>query len=278
MIYATRFAPSPTGPLHIGHAFSAHLAARRAAEHGGGFHLRMEDTDLERCKPEWESLIAEDLHWLGLSWPEPVLRQSDHLNRYAWHIDRLTDMGLVYPCSCTRADIAAAATAPQEGATYGPVYPGTCRGRPMATRQDGDALRLDMREAAERLGSVSFRETGDAHAGEHQIAPESLIAEAGDIVLARKGSGLVAYFMASAIDDDFQNITEVVRGVDLFQFTPVQVLLLSLLDLTVPDYHHHRLIRDDAGKRLAKRDDARAIRTYREDGLSPAEVLAMVGL
>lgn len=278
MSYATRFAPSPTGPLHLGHAFSAMLAHDRAVERQGVFHLRIEDTDLERARDEWIELIEEDLAWLGLSWPRPALRQSEHFARYEESLQRLIRMGLVYPCSCTRADIAAAATAPQEGATYGPVYPGTCRGRPMESRKPGDALRLDIAQATRRTGPLRFRETGEARAGLHEIAPAMLIAAAGDIVLERKGTGHVSYFMASALDDDFQAITEVVRGIDLFDFTAVQVLLLTLLGLDVPAYHHHRLIRDEAGKRLAKRDDARAISKYRADGVSPAQIRAMVGL
>ena len=148
----------------------------------------------------------------------------------------------------------------------------------MDSKLPGDALRLNMALAVERVGSISFLETGSEHAGEHVSSPGALIDGAGDIVLSRKGSGLISYFFASAIDDDFQNITEVVRGIDLFQFTPVQVLLLKLLDLEVPSYHHHRLIRDEAGKRLAKRDNARSIRKYREDGWEPNEVRKLVGL
>jgi len=148
----------------------------------------------------------------------------------------------------------------------------------MESRAPGDALRLDMAAAAARTGAVRFTETCAARAGDHAVAPETLVATAGDIVLARKGSGAVSYFMASAVDDDFQSITEVVRGTDLFDFTPVQVLLLTLLGLSVPAYHHHRLIRDAGGRRLAKRDDARAISKYRDDGLIPSEVRAMVGL
>lgn len=276
MSYATRFAPSPTGPLHIGHAYSAWVCSRRTAEHGGRFLLRIEDTDVERSKPEWEALIEEDLAWLGFKWETPVLRQSEHFARYDAAIERLVARDLVYPCSCSRADIAAAASAPQEGAPHGPVYPGTCRGRTMATRQPGDALRLDMARAVEGAGPVQFVETGPEHDGTHAADAQTLIGTAGDIVLARKGSGLISYFVASAIDDDFQGITEVVRGTDLFQFTPVQVLLMQLLGLDVPHYHHHRLIRDDTGKRLAKRDDARALSTYRAEGMTADEVLALV--
>ncbi|MEL6168471.1 MAG: tRNA glutamyl-Q(34) synthetase GluQRS [Pseudomonadota bacterium] len=274
----TRFAPSPTGPLHIGHAYSAMLAHDRAMAAGGIFRLRFEDTDLERARPEWEAAIVDDLAWLGLTWPEPPLRQSEHLDRYDTALGQLADMGLLYPCSCTRADIRAAASAPQEGSVHGPLYPGTCRGRSMESRKPGDALRLDMARAADTTGPITFHETGPAHAGTHRIASNDLVRTAGDIVLARKDTGMVAYFMASALDDIYETITEVVRGEDLFAFTGVQVLLLALLGASAPTYHHHRLIRDEAGKRLAKRDDARAIAAYRADGATPADIRARVGL
>ncbi|MEL7027020.1 MAG: tRNA glutamyl-Q(34) synthetase GluQRS [Pseudomonadota bacterium] len=278
MTYATRFAPSPTGPLHIGHAYSALIAAERAAAAGGIFHLRFEDTDMSRVRPEWVTLIEKDLSWLGLNWPKPPLKQSDHFGRYDEALMRLIDMDLVYPCSCSRADIVAAGAAPQEGATYGPIYPGTCRGRSMDTRRPGDALRLDMERASDRLGTLEFVETGPIRPGTKTVTKADLLKTAGDIVLARKDAGVVSYFMASAIDDDFQSITEVVRGEDLFAFTAVQVLLLSLLGLRVPTYHHHKLIRDDQGKRLAKRDDARAISSYRSNGATPADIRKLVGL
>lgn len=275
----TRFAPSPTGPLHLGHAYSALLAHDLAMAAGGEFLLRIEDTDLERCRPEWEELIAEDLHWLGLNWPEPVLRQSEHIERYNRDLARLEDMDLLYPCSCTRADIRAAQAAPQEGVAYD-VYPGTCRGRSMASRQPGDALRLDMARAISAVDprSVTFSETGSAHLGQHQLNPARITAHVGDVVLSRKGVDIVAYFLASTLDDAYENITHVIRGEDLFGFTMLQVLLLTLLDLPVPTYHHHKLIRDEGGKRLAKRDDARAISKFRAEGASPADIRHMVGL
>ena len=274
----TRFAPSPTGPLHIGHAYSAILAHDMAKAAGGQFLLRMEDTDLERSRPEWDQLIQDDLAWLGLAWPSPILRQSEHLDRYDAALKQLEAMDLLYPCRCTRADIKAAASAPQEGSVHGPVYPGTCRGRLMADKGPGDAIRLDMAKAVDHVDALTFFESGEAHRGTHTIDPNDLVTKVGDIVLGRKESGIVAYFMASALDDDHQNITDVVRGEDLFDFTGVQVLLLTLLGLQVPQYHHHRLIRDDDGKRLAKRDDARAIRQYREDGATPLDIRRMVGI
>lgn len=279
MTFRTRFAPSPTGPLHLGHAYSAITAHDMARHAGGAFLLRMEDTDLQRAKPEWDALILEDLTWLGLTWDGPVLRQSEQLDSYTPALDRFADMDLLYPCSCSRSQIQAALAAPQEGVAHD-VYPGTCKHRTMDSRQPGDALRLHLDRALHRLGGAlpCFVETGPARRGTHRIEPDRARAEIGDIVLSRKGDGIVAYFLASALDDIAQSITDVVRGEDLFDFTPIQVLLLSLLDLPIPRYHHHGLIRDETGKRLAKRDDARAIATYRAAGKTPQDIRAMVGL
>ncbi|MBY5974492.1 tRNA glutamyl-Q(34) synthetase GluQRS [Ferrimonas balearica] len=285
----TRFAPSPTGPLHLGHAFSALTAARRAQAEGGTFLLRIEDIDQSRARAEWESLIYEDLHWLGLSWPEPVMRQSERMSAYRAALQRLWDMGLLYPCSCTRRDIAAAASAPQEGGdpVVGPdgiVYPGTCRPATPPTGPLPEAvLRLNMAAAMERAcrhEALHFTETGRGPNGEHgrqEIALRRMIDKIGDVVLARREMG-TSYHLAVVVDDAAQGVTEVVRGADLCEATPIHALLHRLLGLPTPVYHHHRLIRDADGKRLAKRDDARAIRLYREDGRTPAEVMKMVGL
>jgi glutamyl-Q tRNA(Asp) synthetase len=276
MAFVTRFAPSPTGPLHLGHAYSAILAHDMARAAGGRFLVRMEDTDPERSRPAHEAGILDDLGWLGLTWDE-MLRQSDHLPRYAAGLERLVAQGLVYPCSCTRGDIRAALAAPQEGVAHS-VYPGTCRGRMIESRRPGDALRLDLGAALKGLPALAFEETGPTHLGRHVIHDATAKTEIGDVVLSRKGDEGVAYFLASAIDDAYQGITHVVRGEDLFAFTPLQVILLALLSLPVPVYHHHRLIRDDQGKRLAKRDDARAISKYRAEGATPADIRRMVGL
>ena len=280
MNYTTRFAPSPTGLLHLGHAYSALVAHGRAREAGGRFLLRIEDIDRPRCKPEFEAAIFEDLAWLGLDWEEPVRRESEHLADYAAALDRLVAMDVCYPCRCTRRDIRAALSAPH-GAPMGPdglVYPGTCRSRPMAEAGPEDAIRLDMARALDRLGAVpGFTETGPGAPGRHAPTRADLIGEIGDVVLARKDIG-TSYHVAVVVDDAAQGITEVVRGADLFSATPVHRVLQALLALPEPAYHHHRLIRDAAGRRLAKRDDARAIRHYRETGLSPAEVRAMVEL
>ncbi len=281
MTFVTRFAPSPTGPLHLGHAFSALTAFRRAQDKAGTFLLRIEDIDQSRARPEWEALIFEDLHWLGLDWPDPVMRQSDRLPAYRAALDRLAARGLLYPCACSRADIRAALAAPQEGAAlHGPdglIYPGTCRGRSMDEAGPGDSLRLDMARAVASLGALpGFNETGPLHPGCLALDGSELVAGVGDVVLARRDMG-TSYHLSVVVDDAEQKITEVVRGADIFDATRIHVLLQALLGLPHPAFHHHDLIRDETGKRLAKRDDARAIRHYRDEGLSPAQVRAMVG-
>lgn len=281
MTFTTRFAPSPTGPLHLGHAFSALTAHALAQKAGGRFLLRIEDIDQGRARPHWEAQIHDDLHWLGLDWPLPVMRQSERLPAYRDALDRLAARGLLYPCACSRADIRAALSAPQEGAVaHGPdglIYPGTCRGRPMAAAGPGDSLRLDMARAVASLGTLpGFDETGPMHPGRHAVDAGDLVAGVGDVVLARRDMGS-SYHLSVVVDDAAQGITTVVRGADIFEATRIHVLLQALLDLPRPAYHHHDLIRDEAGKRLAKRDDARAIRHYREAGLSPAQVRALVG-
>jgi glutamyl-Q tRNA(Asp) synthetase len=275
----TRFAPSPTGPLHLGHAFSAMLAHDLARDARGRFLLRIEDTDIDRARVQWEEQIYDDLAWLGLDWDGPVRRQSEHLAQYDAAVRQLAARGLVYPCSCSRADIRAALSAPQEGDATPVVYPGTCRGRAMDSHRPGDALRLDMARAVATLaGPLAFHEEGTARAGMRSVTPRHLLARHGDVVLARKEIGTVSYVLASVLDDADQGITLIVRGEDLFEITDVQVLLQALFDLPTPRYHHHRLIRDDQGKRLAKRDDARSIARYRADGASPQDIRAMVNL
>jgi len=281
----TRFAPSPTGPLHLGHAYSAILAHDMARAMGGEFLLRIEDIDQSRARPEWEAFIFEDLAWLGLTWPRPVMRQSDRMAAYEAALDRLWSMDLLYPCTCTRRDIAEALAAPQEGAASvigpdGPVYPGTCRpaGPPEGPRPATAHLRLDMARAAAMLGAEDcFEETGPAHSGTHRIDPEDACHTIGDIVLARRDMG-TSYHLSVVVDDAAQGITHVTRGADLFEATKIHVILQRLLDLPTPVYHHHRLIRDEIGKRLAKRDDARAIRLYRAEGATSQDIRRMVGL
>jgi len=279
MAFVTRFAPSPTGPLHLGHAYSAILAHDMARAAGGRFLLRMEDTDLERCRPEYDALIQEDLAWLGLGWDGPILRQSSQIPGYNTRLEALEDRGFLYPCSCTRSDIRAALSAPQEGVAFA-VYPGTCKHRNMASRLSGDALRLNLSAALQALSpsDLIFAETGPAHPGIHRVDPQQATSQIGDVVLSRKGEDIVAYFLASAFDDAAQGVTHVIRGEDLYDFTPIQVILQQLFGLPSPIYHHHRLIRDETGKRLAKRDEARAISKYRSEGATPADIRRMVGL
>lgn len=277
----TRFAPSPTGPLHLGHAYAALVAASLAAP--GRFLLRIEDIDQSRCRPEYEAMIAEDLHWLGLDWPLPVMRQSDRLPAYRAALDRLAALGLTYPCHCRRADIRAALSAPQEGAPVigpdGPVYPGTCRHRSMAEAGPGDAIRLNAAAALAHLnlGEIAFEDENIAPGIPHRLSAADFVAGVGDVVLARRGMG-TSYHLSVVVDDAAQGITLVTRGKDLLDSTHIHVLLQRLLDLPVPRYHHHRLIRDAAGKRLAKRDDARALRLYRAEGATPADIRRMLGL
>ncbi|PJF10575.1 tRNA glutamyl-Q(34) synthetase GluQRS [Pseudorhodobacter sp. MZDSW-24AT] len=275
--FVTRFAPSPTGPLHLGHAYSALLAHDMARAAGGRFLLRMEDTDSERSKETYEAQILDDLEWLGIVWDGPLHRQSCHIAAYNQRLTPLEARGLLYPCGCSRGDIRAALAAPQEGVPH-LTYPGTCRGRDMASRQPSDALRLNLAAALDQIAPPCFSETGPAHRGEHIVDREQSLSQIGDVVLSRKGENIVAYFLASALDDADHGITHVIRGEDLFEFTPVQVLLQKLLGLPTPIYHHHRLIRDEHGKRLAKRDDARALSKFRTEGATPQNIREMVGL
>jgi glutamyl-Q tRNA(Asp) synthetase len=279
----TRFAPSPTGPLHLGHAYSAMLAHDMAREAGGTFLLRIEDIDRARCRPEWEQAILDDLRWLGLDWPERILRQSDNAASYAAALGTIAAAGLVYPCSCSRGDIRAAMSAPQEGAApAGPdglIYPGTCRGRTMSSYRPGDALRLDTARALQAVDirRLGYDETGPIAAGHRHVDQTSLIDGIGDVVLGRKEDGAAAYHLAAVVDDAAQGVTHVIRGDDLAAATPVHVLLQAVLDLPTPVYHHHRLIRDEHGKRLAKRDDARAIALFRAQGYTPADLRRLTG-
>jgi glutamyl-Q tRNA(Asp) synthetase len=273
----TRFAPSPTGWLHLGHAFSAITANDRARAAGGRFLLRIEDTDHTRCRPDFEAAILDDLDWLGLAWDGPVLRQSDDPAPYEDALARLSSLGLTYPCRCTRGDIAAALSAPQEGVPLPGPYPGTCRDRPMTDRRPGDAIRLNLDRALADLPAPlpAFHETGPARSGVHRPDPVRLAAIHGDIILARRDIG-PAYHLTVVVDDARQQITEVTRGEDLFDATELHVLLQTLLGLPTPAYHHHRLIRDAAGRRLAKRDDARSLRLLRAEGATPQMIRALI--
>jgi glutamyl-Q tRNA(Asp) synthetase len=270
MAVVTRFAPSPTGPLHLGHAF----AALTAAALGDSFLMRIEDIDRNRCKPEWEAAISDDLHWLGLTWPTPVMRQSDRQPAYDAALKSLSDRGLTYHCTCTRADIRAALSAPQEGVLGpdGPLYPGTCRDK----GHEAGAVRLNMQKAVAETGPLTHIETGTRPGTIHTTEAE-LIQTIGDVVLARRDIG-TSYHLAVVVDDATQGVTLVTRGEDMAAATPIHTLLQRLLNLPTPTYHHHRLIRDDAGKRLAKRDDARSLAKFRAEGATPQDIRQMVGL
>lgn len=273
----TRFAPSPTGLLHLGHARSA-LEGWRAARAGGGrFLLRIEDIDTGRCREEFFAAIFEDLAWLGLTWEEPVRRQSEHLADYAAALERLRAMELVYPCFCTRQDIQreieAAVAAPH--GPDGPLYPGTCRRLSASEREErmaaGEpfAWRLDVAAAVARAGALHWQ---DEHAGLVAADPASL----GDVVLARKDTP-TSYHLSVTVDDHLQGVSLVTRGVDLFHATHVHRLLQALLDYETPRYRHHALLTDPSGRRLAKRDKAATLRAMRAAGQTPEAVRALAG-
>ena len=275
MTVVTRFAPSPTGLLHLGHAYAA-LFAWHAAR-AGRCLLRIEDIDADRCRPEFEAAIDEDLAWLGLDWQRPVRRQSDHMADYASALARLEARGLLYPCFCTRrgirAEIARAGRAPH--GPEGPLYPGTCRRLSPSERAarkaagEAHALRLDTARAVAEAGPLTWRDRGR---GEITADPAAL----GDVVLARKEVP-ASYHLTVVLDDAVQGVTLVTRGEDLFHASHIHRLLQALLGLPVPEWHHHGLLTDQAGERLAKRHDALSIRALRESGKSPAEVRAMAG-
>lgn len=268
----TRFAPSPTGWLHLGHAFAARFAYVAAKNCDGSFLLRMEDIDTTRVRPEYEEGIFEDLKWLGLSWEEPIRRQSEHMDDYQAALEKLDAMSLTYPCFCTRKDIqseiASAGSAPQ--GPDGPLYPGTCRSLSADERAERMAsgtpyaTRLNVEAASSLVGPLEFEEWSD---GIVQARPEIF----GDAVLARKETP-TSYHLSVVVDDALQGVTLVTRGEDLKPACHLHRLLQELLELPVPSWHHHRLITDDEGKRLAKRDDARSLRSLRESGWSPEDV------
>ncbi len=278
----TRFAPSPTGPLHLGHAYSAMLAHDMARAAGGTFLLRIEDIDQLRSLPVWEKQIYDDLQWLGLTWSDPVMRQSDRLPSYKKALEKLSKKGLIYPCTCSRSDVKRAASAPQEGVfPMGPdgiIYPGTCRRKKQVGKfKLHENLRCDMSAVGEFVtDEVVFEETGE-NAGTITTDPQTLAAETGDFVVSRKHM-FTSYHLSVVVDDAAQKISHVVRGADIQDATPIHVLLQKLLQLPTPIYHHHKLIRDETGKRLAKRDDARAISKYRAEGATPNDIRRLVGL
>jgi glutamyl-Q tRNA(Asp) synthetase len=269
----TRFAPSPTGYLHLGHVRSALEGWRAAWQDGGRFLLRLEDIDQTRCREEYAAAIIEDLTWLGLDWDGPIRKQSEHFDDYCAALDRLDAIGVLYPCFCTRreiqAEIARAGGAPQGDG--GPPYPGTCRGlnaEQVAARMRSGAdyaLRLDLARALTLTGPLYWQE-GDTR---HEANPALL----GDVVLARKDVP-TSYHLAVTVDDAIQRVTLVTRGRDLATATHIHRVLQALLDLPTPRYRHHPLLTDETGRRLAKRDGALTIRSMRQQGMSPAEIIA----
>ena len=277
MVIHTRFAPSPTGRLHLGHAWSAIQAHDFARAAGGRFTLRIEDIDGTRSRAEHVAAIMEDLAWLGLAWDGEVVLQSARLSLYREAMARLVRQGLVYPCFCTRreieAEIAASASAPH--GPEGPVYPGTCRRLPLAERerlvaQKPHAWRLDMAAALAAIGSPPAFAVG-AGGGSSLLSHRADPAQFGDVVLARKDAP-VSYHLAVTVDDAAQGITDVVRGEDLFAATHIHRLLQALLALPTPRYHHHPLITDAHGRRLAKRHGAPTLADLRAAGADPADL------
>ena len=269
----TRFAPSPTGLLHLGHA----LAAITAHESGDDFLLRIEDIDKGRARDAFIEAIFFDLKWLGLSWDEPTLRQSTRMPAYALALAELKQRGLVYPCFCTRAEIAAeiARAGEAQHGPDGPLYPGTCKaiapgeGADRIAAGENHALRLDVAKAAALAGPLTFLEHGHAY----NVDPFRF----GDIVIARKDMP-TSYHLAVVVDDAHQQVNLVTRGEDLLAATHIQRLLQALLDLPEPAYAHHPLVLDETGRKFSKRDGAVTLESMRGQGLTPADIRARIGL
>jgi glutamyl-Q tRNA(Asp) synthetase len=269
----TRFAPSPTGELHLGSAYSAWSGWHRAREAGGTFLVRIEDTDIRRCRREYETAILADLKWLGFDWDGAVRRQSEHFATYGKALDQLDQRGLIYPCFCSRAEIerevAASANAPH--GPDGPLYPGTCRHLSLQERRDRLAvghehcLRLDADRAAGQAGPYHFV---DEPLGRIEGQPRLM----GDFVIARKDTP-TSYHLSVTVDDHLQGVTLVTRGIDVLPSTHVHGLLQKLLGYAAPQYAHHRLLTDATGRRFAKRDRDMTIRAMRESGMKPEEVV-----
>jgi glutamyl-Q tRNA(Asp) synthetase len=278
-----RFAPSPNGYLHLGHALSALLNADMARAAGGRLLLRIEDIDAARCRPEYEAAIYEDLAWLGIAWEEPVRRQSEHYDGYRAALARLEALGLVYPSFESRAEIAALVAAREpwprdpDGA---PLYPGDAKAMPAPERKrrmaagEPYALRLDMPAAMARTGSLTWTEMDQGAAAANPAANPAIW---GDVILARKETP-TSYHLSVVVDDAAQGVTDVVRGRDLFHATSVHRLLQTLLDLPAPRYRHHRLILDADGNKLSKSTAATGLRDLRAQGVTPADIRRLVGL
>jgi glutamyl-Q tRNA(Asp) synthetase len=283
-----RFAPSPNGYLHLGHALSALINFDIASATSGRLLLRIEDIDRTRCRPEYEAAIYEDLAWLGIAWEEPVRRQSEHFDHYRAALARLEALGLVYPSFESRAEVTALVAEREAVGAWprdpdgAPLYPGTAKSLSSAERQRRIetgapyALRLDMAAALARAGALEWAETGEGPGGQTG-AVAAAPAAWGDVVLARKETP-TSYHLSVVADDALQSVTQVVRGQDLFGSTSVHRLLQALLGLPAPTYHHHRLILGLDGRKLSKSTRATALRTLRQDGVTPAAIRKMVGL
>jgi glutamyl-Q tRNA(Asp) synthetase len=283
-----RFAPSPNGYLHLGHAFSALLNFDLARQTGGRFLLRIEDIDTTRCRREFETAIHEDLAWLGIVWQTPVRRQSEHFAHYREALEKLSAQGLIYPSFETRAEIARLVAQREVNGPWprdpdgAPFYPGAAKLLASDQRarllESGAAyaLRLDMAAACALIGHFSWTEHGEGPNGESGAVPARPQAW-GDVILARKETP-TSYHLSVAVDDALQGVTEVVRGQDLFWSTSVHRLLQQLLGLPQPGYRHHRLIRDDSGRKLSKTSEATGLRELRARGATPADIRRLVGL
>lgn len=275
----TRFAPSPTGLLHLGHAYSALMAWNLAQNSQGQFLLRIEDIDRTRCRPEYTAALFKDLKWLGVTWEEPVRQQSEHLEEYSSVAQQMWQSGLLYPCFCSRSEILreieAAGGAPH-GAD-GPLYPGICRRLSVdeaafrIRRGDQYALRLNLQQAIDVAGSGLV--WTDLQRGDQEARPELL----GDVILVRRDIGC-SYHLCVVWDDALQGVTHISRGDDLFDATHLHRLLQAVLKLPTPVYSHHGLLRDASGRRLAKRDRDETLTALREQGVSREEILKRVGL
>ncbi|MCB8879412.1 tRNA glutamyl-Q(34) synthetase GluQRS [Acidisoma cellulosilytica] len=274
----TRFAPSPTGYLHLGHAHAAMIAWARAREAGGQFLLRIENIDATRCRPEYEAGILDDMAWLCLGWDGPVRRQQDHLPEYRAVLEQLRAQGLLYPCFCTRADIAreVAASGQAPHGPDGPIYPGTCARLSAAEAGDriaageAHAWRLRTRVAHHRVGALGYEEEGQ---GRIICAPEVF----GDVVLARKDCP-GSYHLCVTHDDAAQGVTLVTRGKELRAATDIHRLIQALMGWPAPIYAHHALLTDQHGAKLSKRDGALSLRALRAEGISPAEAFRRAGI
>jgi glutamyl-Q tRNA(Asp) synthetase len=283
-----RFAPSPNGFLHLGHAYSALLNSDRARETGGRLLLRIEDIDATRCRPEYETAIYEDLAWLGIAWETPVRRQSEHLDAYRAALDRLSALGLVYPAFESRAEIARLVAAREADGPWprdpdgAPLYPGDARSLPADERDRlidtgaPYALRLDMAAACRRAAGLSWNELGEGPDGERGVVPARPEAW-GDVIVARKETP-TSYHLSVVVDDALQDISEIVRGQDLFHATSVHRLLQVLLRLPEPVYRHHGLVRDQGGRKLSKSTSSTGLRELRAAGATPAGIRQLVGL